>query len=265
MPIMALRWRLNNSIENYKTTQMKKLLFSSLLVLVSAAVFSQETQKPGSLFKKASGILGGKSGSGSSLSGDQIAAGLKEALSIGAEKSANKLSATDGFLKDAAVKILLPDQVLEVERKLRMVGMGKLLDNAITSMNRAAEDASKSAAPIFVSAVKGMSIQDALGILKGKDTSATAYLRKATTQELTTTFRPIIEKSLVKFDASKYWKDVFSAYNKLSATPVNTDLNAYVTERALNGLFYYVAQEEKNIRENPAARVTDILKSVFGK
>ncbi|MBC8033865.1 MAG: DUF4197 domain-containing protein [Chitinophagaceae bacterium] len=245
---------------------MKKVVLGSLFLLTTIATFAQkDSTRSGGLFKKASGILGGKSGSGSSLSGEQIAAGLKEALSVGAEKSAKKLSSPDGFLKDAAVKILLPPEVVEVEKKMRMLGMGKLLDNTITSMNRAAEDASKSAAPIFVSAVKQMSITDALGILKGQDTSATAYLRKATTSELTTAFRPVIEQSLVKMDVNKYWKDVFSAYNKFSSTPVNTDMNAYVTERALNGLFYYVGQEEKNIRANPAARVSDILKSVFGK
>ena len=238
---------------------MKKLIFSSLLAFVTVAA----TAQMGGILKKASDLMG-KTG-GSSLSAGEITAGLKEALSLGAEKSAAKLSATDGFLKDAAVKILLPKEVQEVEKKMRMLGMGKLFDNAVNSMNRAAEDASKAAAPIFVSAVKKMTVQDAVGILKGADTSATAYLRKATTSELTDAFHPVIAESLKKVDATKYWKDLFTAYNKFSSTPVNTDLNAYVTEKALQGMFYYVAQEEKNIRENPAARVTDVLKNVFGQ
>jgi hypothetical protein len=237
---------------------MKKILFSSFLFFVAVVA----TAQTGGILKKATGLLG-KSG-GSSLSTEQITEGLKEALLLGAEKSASRLSATDGFLKDAAVKILLPKEVQEVEKKMRMLGMGKLFDNAVNSMNRAAEDAAKSAAPIFVSAVKKMSVQDALGILRGADTSATAYLRKATTTELTEAFYPVIEESLKKVDATKYWKDLFTAYNKVSSTPVNTDLNAYVTEKTLQGMFYYVAREEKNIRENPAARVTDVLKSVFG-
>lgn len=242
-----------------KYNYMKKILLGYLLIFITMAA---SAQIGGGILKKASGMLGGKTGS--SLSADQIGEGLKEALSLGAEKSATRLSSADGFLKDAAVKILLPKEVQEVEKKMRMLGMGKLFDNTINSMNRAAEDASKSAAPIFVNAVKKMSIQDAVGILRGPDTSATAYLKKATTSELTESFRPVIEESLKKVDANKYWKDLFTAYNKVSSTPVNTDLTAYVTEKALSGLFYYVAQEEKNIRENPAARVTDVLKSVFG-
>jgi uncharacterized protein DUF4197 len=145
-----------------------------------------------------------------------------------------------------------------------MLGMGKLVDDAIVSLNRAAEDASKTAAPIFVSAIKKMSVQDALGILRGADTAATSYLKRTTSNELTNAFRPVIETSLKKVDATKYWKDVFTAYNKFSATPVTADINEYVTERALRGIFYYVAEEEKKIRSNPAARVSDILKKVFG-
>jgi hypothetical protein len=131
-------------------------------------------------------------------------------------------------------------------------------------MNRAAEDASKSAAPIFISAIRKMTVQDALGILRGTDTSATAYLRKSTTDPLTTAFMPVVQASLDKVNATKYWKDVFTAYNRFSLTKVNTDINSYVTQKALNGIFYYVAQEEKNIRANPAARATDLLKKVFG-
>jgi hypothetical protein len=202
-------------------------------------------------------------GGGSSLSTEEVVAGLKEALSVGATNSSGKLSAADGFFKDAAVKILMPEQVQKVEKKMRMLGMGKLVDNTILSMNRAAEDASKSAADIFISAIKKMSISDAMGILRGTDTSATSYLRNATTAELTTAFRPVIEASLQKVDATKYWKDFFSAYNKLSSEPVNTDLTAYVTERAMKGIFFYVAEEEKKIRKDPAARVTDVLKKVF--
>ena len=171
----------------------------------------------------------------------------------------------DGFFKDAAVKILLPQQVREIENKMRMFGFGKLVDNAELSMNRAAEDASKSAGPIFLSAIKKMSVTDALNILKGADTAATAYLRKTAGPQLTTAFMPIVEESLKKTDAAKYWKDIFTTYNRFSSKPVTTDINSYVTGKALDGIFYYVAQEEINIRENPEGRVTDILKKVFAK
>ncbi|ULQ57321.1 DUF4197 domain-containing protein [Flavihumibacter rivuli] len=250
---------------------MKKLFTSvlaiGLIVHVNAqSSTSSESSSGGSLIKKAGGLLDKvkkKTGS-DGLSNDDIVAGLKEALSVGAKNSSDKLSAVDGFFKDAAIKILMPEEARKVEQKLRQLGMGKLVDNAILSMNRAAEDAAKSAAPIFIDAVKNMSIQDAWGILKGTDTAATAYLRKATSNPLTAAFQPVINASLEKTDATKYWKEVFDVYNKFSLKPVNSDLSAYVTERAMTGIFYYVAEEEKKIRTNPAARVSDILQKVFG-
>jgi len=247
---------------------MKKVITSFYFILASAVLFAQKDSSGNlnGMFKKANSLFGRKTSSGnsSSLSSSEIVSGLKEALSLGAKKSGDKLSTTDGFYKDAAVKILLPKQVQNVESKMKMLGLGKLVDDAELRMNRAAEDASKTAAPIFLDAIKKMTVTDALNILRGADTAATGYLRKTTSTSLTTAFRPIIEESLKKVDAAKYWKDVFSAYNKFTSTPVDTDMNSYVTAKALDGLFYYVAQEEVNIRKNPAARVTDILKSVFG-
>jgi len=247
---------------------MKKVITSFYFILASAVLFAQKDSSGNlnGMFKKANSLFGKKTSSGnsSSLSSSEIVSGLKEALSLGAKKSGDKLSATDGFYKDAAVKILLPKQVQNVESKMKMLGLGKLVGDAELRMNRAAEDASKTAAPIFLDAIKKMTVTDALNILRGADTAATGYLRKTTSTSLTTAFRPIIEESLKKVDAAKYWKDVFSAYNKFTSTPVDTDMNSYVTAKALDGLFYYVAQEEVNIRKNPAARVTDILKSVFG-
>jgi len=248
---------------------MKKILTSGLFLFASLILFAQKDSSSNinGMFKKASSLFGKKSSSGKSSSGlssSEIVSGLKEALSLGAQKSGDKLSATDGFFKDAAVKILLPQQIRDVESKMRMLGFGKLVDNAELSMNRAAEDASKAAAPIFLDAIKKMTVTDALNILRGSDTAATGYLRKTTSPELTTAFRPVIETSLKKTDANKYWKDVFSTYNKFTSKPVDTDINSYVTGKALDGLFYYVAQEEIGIRKNPAERVTDVLKNVFG-
>jgi hypothetical protein len=248
---------------------MKKILTSVLFLFASVILFAQKDSSSNinGMFKKASSLFGKKSSSGKSSSGlssSEIVSGLKEALSLGAQKSGDKLSAIDGFFKDAAVKILLPQQIRDVESKMRMLGFGKLVDNAELSMNRAAEDASKAAAPIFLDAIKKMTVTDALNILRGSDTAATGYLRKTTSPELTTAFRPVIETSLQKTDANKYWKDVFNTYNKFSSKPVDTDINSYVTGKALDGLFYYVAQEEIGIRKNPAERVTDVLKNVFG-
>lgn len=245
---------------------MKSLFIFSTLLFFCFSLSAQKdsSNKLGGLFKKAGSILSKNSSSSEGLSTGEIVSGLKEALSLGAEKSGDKLSATDGFFKDAAVKILLPKEVQDIESKMRMLGMGKLVDNAILSMNRAAEDASKAAAPIFLSAIKKMTVTDALNILRGTDTAATGYLRKTTSAELTSSFKPVIEESLKKVDATKYWKDVFTTYNRFSSKPVDTDINSYVTSKALDGIFHYVAQEEINIRKNPAGRVTDILKKVFG-
>lgn len=239
---------------------MKRLVLPFLL-FASLFSFAQESS---SIFKKAGGILG-KSKSGTGLSNEDIVSGLKEALTVGAKNSANKLSAVDGFMKNAAIKVLMPDEAKKVESTLRSAGLGKLVDDAILSMNRAAEEASKSAAPIFVDAVKGMNVQDALGILRGNDSAATTYLKGKTMQPLTNAFKPVIDAALEKTGATKYWAAVFEAYNKIPLTKkVNTDLSNYVTDRALGGMFYQVALEEQSIRKNPAARVNDILKKVFG-
>ncbi len=232
---------------------MKKI---ATVFLLLAAGISFSTTAEAQLLKN---VLGGNK-SGES---NNIAAGLKEALSIGAEKAASNLSSVDGYFANAAIKILMPEEAKKAEEKLRAIGLGKQVDEAILSMNRAAEDAAKSATPIFVNAIKQMSIQDAAGILKGGDHAATDYLKSKTAAQLTEAFRPVIEKSLEKVDATKYWDAVFTAYNKFTIKKVNPDLSAYVTERALSGIFFQVAAEEQKIRKDPLARTTDLLKSVF--
>lgn len=242
---------------------MKKILLP-FLVLTSMVSCAQQKGSTGDILKKAGSIFGKKDGGG--LSNEDVVAGLKEALSVGARNSADKLSSVDGFFANAAIKVLMPEEAKKVESTLRNLGFGNMVDNAILSMNRAAEEASKSAAPIFVDAITSMSIQDAFGILKGSDSAATVYLKGKTTASLTNAFKPVIEKALEKTNATKYWKDVFETYNKLPTTfnKVNTDLSGYVTDKALTGMFYQVALEEQKIRKDPAARVTDILKKVFG-
>jgi hypothetical protein len=211
------------------------------------------------LFKKST-----SPGSGSNLSNEEIISGLKEALRIGTDSSSKKLNQLNGFFGDAAIKILMPPEALKVEKTLRDVGMGKLVDKAILSMNRAAEDAAGSVGDIFWNSIKQMSIGDGLQILKGGDFAATEYLKKTTTTELTAKFKPVITESLKKTDATKYWSDVFSNYNKFSAEKINPDLTAFVTEKALAGLFLNISLEEQKIRKDPSAQVTAILKKVFG-
>ena len=199
------------------------------------------------------------------LSNTVIISGLKEALVIGTQRSTEKLSVVDGFFKDAAIKVLLPEEAKKVEANLRKIPGGtKMVDNAILSMNRAAEDAAKSATPIFINAIKNINFNDAMGILKGGDSSATKYLRNATLSALTEAFRPIIENSLAKVNATQHWNTLFTTYNKFSFNKINPDLSGYVTEKALSGIFYQVALEEQKIRKDPFARSTDILKKVFG-
>jgi len=229
---------------------MKQLLFAALLFLFTGCDTVQQ-------------VLNNANTSGG-LTSAEIASGLKEALMVGTQNSSNKLSALDGFFANAAIKILMPPEAQKVESTLRGIGLGSLVDKAVLSMNRAAEDAAKSAAPIFISAIKQMTITDAIGILKGGNNAATNYFKDKTTAALTQAFKPAINNALGKVSATKYWNDVFSAYNKFAAKPVNTDLSGYVTGKAIDGIFFQVAQEEQNIRQNPAARVTDLLKKVFG-
>ncbi len=200
------------------------------------------------------------------LSNLDISNGLKEALKIGAQNAGKQLSVTDGFFRNAAIKILMPKEVQQVESALRSVGMGAIVDKAILSMNRAAEDASKKAAPIFINAISSISIQDGLSILSGGNNAATLFLKAKTTAELTNAFRPVIQNSLNKVGATTLWNKVFSTYNSLplAQNKVNADLTGYVTEKALAGLFTTIAQEELKIRTNPSAQVSSILRKVFG-
>jgi hypothetical protein len=242
---------------------MKKII-TLFLIAVSFTATTQAQFK--GLLDKAKAAVSNKQGTG--LSTDEIVSGLKAALVQGSQKGSNALSQVDGFFANAALKILLPPEAQKVESTLRKVGLGKQVDDAILSMNRAAEDAAKSAAPIFGNAIKQMSFQDALGILKGGDTAATGYLRGKTNAELTAAFAPVIQSSLEKVNATKYWNTLITSYNKVNilggGQKINPDLSAYVTDKALNGIFYQVAVEEKNIRKDPMARGTEILKKVFG-
>jgi hypothetical protein len=235
---------------------MKRIFLASALLCTSFSFSGCET---------ANQVLGGlgqmQTGE---LSNSEIIMGLKDALSIGTQRSSNQLSATDGFFKNAAIKILLPEEAKKVENTLRSLGMSSLVDKAVLSMNRAAEDAAKTASGIFVNAVKQMTISDAVNILRGGDFAATNYFKGKTTEALTQSFRPIIENSLKNVNATKYWTDVTSVYNQFSSNKINTDLAAYVTGRALDGIFYQLGLEEQKIRKDPVARSTEILKKVFG-
>lgn len=195
----------------------------------------------------------------------EIGLGLKQALELGTGYGVDKLSAQNGFLGNAAVKILFPAEAQKVESTLRSLGLNSLCDNVITSLNRAAEDAVKEAKPIFVDAIKQMSFQDVTNILLGSNKeAATQYFKRTTNAALVAKFTPIINSSINKVGATKYWGDVTSAYNKLPlVTPVSTNLTGYVTDKAINSLFLEIAKEELKIRDNVGARSTSLLQKVF--
>jgi len=207
---------------------------------------------------------GGGSSIGNLTSGD-IASGLKQALQVGAQNAGKQLSSLNGYFGNQLIKILMPPEAQKVTDRLRDMGLGDKVDQAILSMNRAAEDAATKAVPIFINAITSMSIEDGINILKGNKDAATQYLKAKTTIALTAAFKPVIQQSLDKVDATKYWNDIFRTYNQIPfVSKVNPDLPSYVTDRALSGLFVTIAQEEAKIRQNPAARTTDLLQKVFG-
>jgi hypothetical protein len=198
------------------------------------------------------------------LTNEEVTKGLREALTQGATKGAGLVSKIDGYFKNPEIKIPFPKDARLVETKLRAIGMGSKVDEFVLSLNRAAEDAAKEAAPIFVAAIQNMTINDAFTILKGEPDAATQYLKKTTTPRLIEKFTPIVKNSLNKVDATKYWADLINYYNKIPfVSKVNPDITAYATDMAIQGLFVMVAREEKLIRKDPAARTTDILKKVF--
>ena len=198
------------------------------------------------------------------LSQAEIGNGLKEALNNGITKQVSKLTATDGFFKNEAVKILLPEELQTVDKKLRQIGMSKLADEGLKLMNRAAEDAVKEATPIFVDAVVNMSFSDATTILMGNESAATQYLENSTSTALYGKFNPVIKSSFEKVGADVVWKNIITKYNTIPLVKkINPDLTDYVTDKAMEGVFKMIAVEEKDIRNNLASRTSDLLKRVF--
>ncbi len=196
----------------------------------------------------------------------EAADGIKEALGQGLGKAVFQLNTTDGFFKDQFYKVLLPPDAKKIENTLRDLGLGSMVDKAILQINRGAEDAVGYAKPIFIDAIKNMSFSDAIGLVKNGDTSATHFFREMTTEKLIAAFTPVIKSSLDKVNATKYYGDIVNKYNDFPTTfkKINPDLTRFVTIKATEALFDLVAKEEKNIRNNFAARTTDILKKVFG-
>jgi len=245
---------------------MKKASLSLLLLTYAIGVQAQikiPTNKLGNtLINNAANTV---TGAGASLSESEIAKGLKEALDVGAKNAVGSVAKTDGFFKNPKVKIPFPPEIKKVETAVRKVGLNKQADDFVVSLNRAAEDAAKSATPIFAAAIKNMTLADAKAVLKGNETAATDLMKSKTSNDLAAKFKPIVQQSMQKVQVTKYWKPLASKYNQLPLTQkVNPDLEKYVTDKAIEGLFKMIAAEEIKIRKDPAARVSDLLKSVFG-
>jgi len=230
---------------------MKKIiLFSSVFLFFSCA----EMQQIADQLPQTSGMLGNA----------DISNGLKEALNNGINKQVSKLTQADGFFKNEAVKILLPDELKVVDTRLRSMGLSSLADEGLKVLNRAAEDAVKEATPIFVDAVKQMTFSDAKTILMGNQTAATSYLQNTTSNALYSKFNPVIKNSFAKVGADKVWTNIITKYNAIPLiTKVNPDLTDYTTNKAMEGVFKMIAVEEKDIRTNLSARSSDLLKRVF--
>jgi hypothetical protein len=200
------------------------------------------------------------------LSDAKIGSGLKEALKIGTENAVTFTGKLDGYFMNQAIKILIPEKLQTMEKTLRAVGLGPQVDEFILSMNRAAERAAPEAKQIFWGAIGEMTFQDAKKILSGNETAATDYFKAKTTDKLTTAFRPIVDKATNEVGVTRQYKELVGRFQSIPFVKTETvDIDQYVTTKALDGLFYVVAQEEKKIRTDPAARVTDLLKEVFGK
>lgn len=232
-------------------------IYLILAVVLTACTSAQLNQTLGDVNKS----LGGPA----PLTTAEVIQGLKEALIKGVSKGTDLVSQVDGYFKNPEIKIPFPPEVKKVEDRLRQIGLGNEVDKFVMTLNRGAEDAAKQAAPIFIEAIRAMTIDDAWAILKGEDDAATQYLKRTTSGLLKEKFKPVIQNSLNKVNATKYYGDIVTRYNQIPfVQKVNPDLDDYATDKAIEGLFLMVAKEEKNIRDNPVARTTEILKRVFG-
>ncbi len=234
-----------------------RILLLALVLIMGACTTAQINQTLGDVNKAL--------GEGTPLTTAEVADGLKEALIKGISSGSDLASQLDGYFKNPEIKIPFPPEVKKVEDKLRQVGLGGEVDKFVMTLNRGAEDAAKEAKPIFIAAIRSMTIQDAWGILKGQPDAATQYLKRTTSGLLKEKFKPVIQNSLNKVNATRYYGDIANTYNKIPLTEdINPNLDDYATDKAIEGLFVMIAREEKNIRQDPLARTTELLKKVFG-
>lgn len=241
-----------------KNMSARKILF--FIPLVSFFACHGQIKLPKGL-EKVQNTISGKS----KLTNEEVIDGLKEALTKGAEFAAKNASKEDGFYKNPMILIPFPEEAKVMEERLRAVGLGHLVDDFVMTLNRAAENAAKSSAPIFIDAVKSMSLKEGWDILRGNERAATTFLEGKTRDELTQTFLPVVKTALQTVDVTSKWTPVVNAYNKIPLVKkLNPDLEVYTTEKAVKGLFVLIGDEEAKIRKDPKARITPLLEKVFG-
>ena len=238
--------------------------YTFFLILYISISFSVDAQSLKILKNKAQNLKNNLNKTIPTITEDDAAKALKEALNNGINNSVDIVSKTDGYLQNQEIKIPFPPDAKKIEDRLRSLCLNKLVDDAILFINRAAENAATEAKPLIIQAIKNMTIKDAINIVKGKEDEATDYLKINTFDSLYKKFLPPIEISLEKVNATKHWSNVVNRYNKIPLIQkVDPDLDDYVTRKALDGLFIMIAKEEKKIREKPLARVTETLNTVF--
>lgn len=241
---------------NFRWTILATALCGALLL--GACTAQQINQTLGDVLE--AGTAGG------SPTTSEVAAGLKQALEKGTLTGTRQASQENGYYGNPRLRIPFPEDVQKVETRLRQLGFGNQVDEFILTLNRGAEKAAIEAKPIFIDAIRQMTIQDAWDILRGEEDAATRYLYRTTGGQLEAKFRPVISDALKSTSATKYYSDLVSTYNRIpGVADVNPDLESYATEKAIDGLFILIAEEEKNIRENPVARTTELLRKVFGQ
>jgi hypothetical protein len=202
------------------------------------------------------------------LTNEEVISGLKEALNVGIKNAVNLSSVTDGFLKNDVIRLAFPPDAIKVREKAINFGLSKQVTTFEETLNRAAEEATKKALPIFVDAIKNMSVSDGFTILKGGDGAATKFLKSQTSNQLVIAFAPVVKEATTKVQLTAYWNPIITRYNSAmtlsGGQKLDPDLDAYITQKAIDGLFYLVETEENKIRKDPLARVSDILVKVFG-
>jgi hypothetical protein len=242
---------------------MKKRLFRLIFIILTTLLTSCE------VLEDAAGIVNTTSTpSKPALTNVEVISGLKEALNVGIKNSVNLTSVTDGFLKNAEIRLPFPQDALKVKEKALQLGLSSQVEKFETTLNRAAEEATKEALPIFADAITNMTISDGFAILNGGNGAATKYLKDNTISKLVNAFSPKVEAAISKVKLTEYWNPIITKYNSAAkltgGDQMNPDLNKYVTEKAISGLFQMVEIEENKIRKDPVARVSDVLVKVFG-